>query len=106
MIAGTTPTLTLRLVGKTVDLTQARNVYVTIRQGSSVITKTGEDLSVDGNVVSVWLNQRDTLNLRQNATAKVQVNWTYLDAYDGIKRSASKSKEITIDEQLLTRVIE
>lgn len=106
MIPGTTPTLRMRLKDDNIDLGEADSVYVTLRQGGTEITKSDEYIEVDGNRVSVWLEQADTLNLRQGSKAKVQVNWTYSDALDGsVKRNATKPKEITISEQLLMRVI-
>lgn len=104
MIVGTTPTLQMRISDKNVNLNEAQSVYVTIRQGSVAITKTGEYVSVDGASLSVWLTQADTMQLKPNASAKLQVNWTYPDEA-GTKRNATKPKEIPITEQLLMRVI-
>ena len=42
----TTPTFTLNFTEQSLDLTQARNVYVTFKSEGTLITKTGEDLTV------------------------------------------------------------
>jgi len=40
MVRGTTPTLTLHILDETIDLTQAENVYITIKQEKYTLTKT------------------------------------------------------------------
>lgn len=107
MIRGTTPTFTFT-IKQDVDLTSAKNIYVTFSQGGSkLFTKTGEDLSVDGKTVSVWLTQEESLALTDRDKAKVQINWTYVSqGSPDIRRAATKVKEIQIDEQLLKKVIE
>ena len=108
MIRGTTPTFTFTINSQTLDLTEAQNVYVTIRQGSNEITKTGEDLDVSATVVSVFLSQEESLDLKETVDAEVQINWTYLDPVDNtrIRRAATKTKSIKVTKQLLKRVIE
>ena len=106
MIRATTPTFTLTVTGKPVDLSLAENVYVTLKQGSYALELTGEDLTIDENVISCFLNQEQSLRFTENSPAKIQVNWTYIDP-DGItvRRAATKVKEIPISEQLMKRVI-
>lgn len=107
MIRGTTPTLTFTIADQTVDLSAADNVYVTISQYATSITKTGESVTASGNTVSVWLTQAESMRLVDGKTARVQINWTYTDDLTGTKRrAATKAKEITIENQLLGRVIE
>ena len=108
MVRGTTPTLTLKLRdGSNVDLTQAQNVYVTIAQGLNVITKTGDDVDVqnDGLTVLTYLTQEESLSLAER-NAEVQLNWTYVDLDGVTMRAASKVKKIVIDRQILREVIE
>ena len=107
MIRGTTPTFTFTIKSQTVDLTEAENVYVTIRQGATEITKTGSDLQVSQRSVDVFLDQEESLKLKENTSAEVQINWTYLDSGDNttVRRAATKVKSIQIDRQLLKRVI-
>ena len=109
MIRATTPTFTLTVTAKTgnsVDFSLAENVYVVLRQGSYAVELTGDSLEIDGNVISCFLTQEQSLRFTENASAKIQVNWTYLDP-DGItvRRAATKVKEIPISEQLMKRVI-
>lgn len=107
MIRGTTPTLSFTIADQAVDLSAADNVYVTISQYATNITKTGEFVTVSGNTVSVWLTQIESMRLSVGNPASVQINWTYTDDLTGTKRrAATKAKEITIENQLLGRVIE
>lgn len=94
------------MTGKPVDLSLAENVYVSIKQGSNALELTGDDLTIEGNVISCFLNQEQSLRFSENSPAKIQVNWTYLDP-DGVtvRRAATKVKEIPISEQLMKRVI-
>lgn len=88
------------------DLSLAENVYVTLKQGSYALELTGEDLTIDQNVISCFLDQEQSLRFTENSPAKIQVNWTYIDT-DGVtvRRAATKVKEIPISEQLMKRVI-
>lgn len=103
IIPGATPTIKMHLSDDTIDLGEAENVYVTLSQGATEITKTGEYVAVDGNRINAWLEQEDTLNLREGA-AKLQINWTY---YEGSRliRTPTYTTQIWVDEQLLRRVI-
>lgn len=105
MIRGTTPTLILTIKNNAVDLGEAENVYVTVRQGVKEIT-VSEGLEIDTpRTVNVFLTQEQSLSLAEG-NAEVQINWTYLDI-DGVtvRRAATKLKTIPIDKQLLRRVI-
>lgn len=106
MVRATTPTLTLTINDESVDLTAARNVYVTLEQNNTTITKTGEELEVDARVVKVWLSQTESLALTEGQPLNIQINWTYLDT-DGVtvKRAATNVAKITITRQLLDEVI-
>jgi len=106
MVRATTPTLTLTINDETVDLTAARNVYVTLEQNNTTLTKTGEELDVDARVVKVWLSQTESLALTEGQPLNIQINWTYLDT-DGVtvKRAATNVAKITITRQLLDEVI-
>ena len=106
MIRATTPTLTLTISGDSVDLTAATNVYVTIAQGINEITLTDDALTLTENTVSCFLTQEQALTLAGNSPAKIQVNWTYTDSDEDVKRAATKVVTIQIGEQLLKRVIE
>lgn len=108
MIRGTTPTFTLRITngGDTLDLTQASGVHVTIRQNGQIITKTGDDISIAAQSVSCWLTQEESLSLRENMDAEVQINWTYGDSETGTaKRAATIPKHMRIIRQLYPEVL-
>ena len=112
MIRGTTPTFTLKLKNKDgtpceIDLTEANNIYFTISQGAKTITKSGEDLELsDPQTVLVYLNQEESISLRDKLRTEIQLNWTYTDSDGTIRRAATKVREIALDKQLIQRVIE
>lgn len=75
MYQGTTPALTMHVAD--VNLTD-KTVFVTIRCGGYVLTKTGEDVAVsyaDGNsIVVIRLTQGETLQMRR-PEASVQIRF-------------------------------
>lgn len=111
MIRGATPTLKLTINSKTLDFSEADNVFVTIsqkakncRDGQSTITKTGDYVSVESNVVYCWLTQKESLRLDSTVPAEIQVNWTYHEN-DVVKRAATKPLSMAIGKQLLDEVL-
>lgn len=104
MIRGTTPTFSLSIIGNP-HLENAENIYVTIRQGTTIITLNNDRLRVEENIIFCWLTQEESLSLQDKSPAKIQVNWTYLEN-NVLKRTATKVKEISIGAQLLNSVIE
>lgn len=104
MIRGTTPTDTITIKNPgDLDLRNALEVFVTIRQGQVTLTKTGENIEVEKASVSYCLTQTESLRL-QEGKAEAQINWTYMDDV-GKKRGATKWLPVNIDRQLLERVI-
>lgn len=75
MRRGTTPTISLAVQG--CDLTGC-TIYATLKQGTTIITKTGNDLTVlpatDHTGVTFDLTQTDTLKLKPGKAA-VQIRW-------------------------------
>lgn len=104
MIRGTTPSFTLKIKNENVDLTKAKDIYVTFSQGGKQIEKSGEDLEIEERTVSVWLTQKESLMLTEGCSAEIQINWIYYDL-DGVtlRRAATKIRSIPIDKQLLKR---
>ena len=99
MIQGTTPTFILTLPN-TVDLTGVKNLYFTLEQGNVKLVKTGEDLSVEGQEISVYLDQKETL-MFASGRANLQLNWTY----DGGRRACSDIKSVPVGPNLLKEVV-
>ena len=111
MIRGTTPTFILKLKNKdgtpsTINLAEANNVYFTIAQGGKTITKTSEDIDIDGNTVYVFLNQKESLSLKDSVKTEIQLNWTYNDSTGVVKRAATKVREVALDKQLYREEIQ
>lgn len=100
MIRGTTPTYTF-IAPEGLDMTQARNVYVTF---DHLFTKSGGDLEVTETSVGVYLTQEETLKF-PSGKVKIQINWTYQDG-SKIKRAASEPMYITANPNLIEKVIE
>lgn len=85
MYKGITPTFTLTLP-EDIDLSFASHIYVTLgRKGKAILQKTEEDLGIDANIVSVFLNQEETTALPVGEV-QIQINWTYQEA--GITKRA------------------
>lgn len=102
MMQATTPTFILTLPS-TVNLNEAEHVVFTIEQdGFSVSKDETGDMLIDQNVVTVTLQQSDTVNFSKSPKARIQLNWTYSDG----SRGASKIKELNVDENLYKDVIE
>lgn len=99
MVQATTPTFVLTLPN-TVDLTQPSHFYFTLRQGHVKIEKEDSDLVIDGQTVSVYLTQAETLTLMAGA-AKIQLNWTYPNG----SRAASEIVSVNVTENLLKEVV-
>lgn len=104
MIIGTTPTFTLKLKhSQNVDLTQVTNIYVTLKQGSLVINKTGDNISViDSKTIQFSLTQEESLSLALDKKVELQLNWTYSTQH-GLKRAATKIISIELEKQLLNQ---
>ena len=104
MVRGTTPTFILTL--DDVDLT-GTNVYVTFKQDKGdcpkglLLTKTGDDLTIEENVVSVYLSQEETLRFARGKLY-IQVNWTF----DNGKRACSEIALVKVDNNLLNGVLQ
>ena len=95
---GTTPTFSLTLTD--VDLTQADSVYVTFAQGRTVITKTGDDLTVSATAIEVALSQEETLRF-YSGHVQIQANWIV----SGL-RFATDIAQYAFTRQLLQEVLE
>jgi hypothetical protein len=100
MTQGTTPTFTLTLPN-TVDLTQAAAMVFTMSQGSAVVEKEENDLSITEHAVEVYLTQADTLKFQIYSEAKIQLNWIYSDG----SRACTKVKTISVEENLHDEVM-
>lgn len=100
MVQATTPTFVLTLPD-TVDLSQAANIYFSLRQKNVIIEKTDDDLTVDGQTVSVYLSQAETLQLVPGA-AQIQLNWTYANS----ARACSNIVSVQVTENLLKEVVQ
>lgn len=106
MIPGCTHAVDLALDDKTIDLNQASDVYVTLKQGGTLITLTGAALEVDGYKVTAYMTQENSLKLKDKAAVQVQINWLYTDSESNVtSRCASDLATIQVGEQLLRRVL-
>lgn len=104
MVRGTTPTYILKLP-KEIDLSIADDVYVTFsnQQFQILLTKSGSDLEIEENKVSVFLTQEETLSMPRGEVY-VQVNWLYLDGATR-KRACTKIKEVPVKRNLIDEVL-
>jgi len=99
MIRGTTPTIQITVTG--IDLSTTQSVHVTIAQtGSKIKDFSGESIEIEGQVISVWLTQEQSLSLR-TGMLEIQVNG--LDALG--RRWASAIQTVSVNTQLYGEVI-
>jgi len=102
MYQGTTPALVLRVKDK--DLTEA-TVFASIRTGTNVVTKTGEDLTVttddEDTLIVCTLTQNETLKLN-TGDALVQVRYI---TSDGNAYATTKAK-LNVNDVIYKNVIE
>lgn len=99
MVQATTPTFVLTLP-QAVDLSQASSVVFVLSQENTIIEKKDAALTIEGQTVSVYLTQSETLKLHAGS-AKLQLNWVYADG----SRAATDIKSIRVTENLLKKVI-
>lgn len=99
MVQATTPTFILTLPA-TVDLSQTAHIAFSLVQGRTKIKKEDNQLEVNGQAVSVYLTQEDTLKF-QAGQAKLQLNWSYADG----SRACSNIIDVNIFPNLLTEVM-
>ena len=102
MYKGTTPTYLFKTEAD-LDLTRAKNIYVTFSKMSKeeIFTKTGDDLIIQEKTVGVYLTQEETLSL-PSTRIQAQVNWTYEDG----KRMCSQVILINMHDNLMDKVVE
>lgn len=100
MVQATTPTFILTLPD-TVDLSLAANIYFSLKQGKVEIQKENDALVVDGQTVSVYLTQAETLQLSAGS-AQIQLNWTYVDG----SRACTNVATVQVTSNLLKKVVE
>ncbi len=98
MVRATTPTFVLTFTG--IDLTEATEHLVTIKQGTTELTKSGDALSVTATTISVFLSQAETLMFNAGK-AEIQANWVYLDN----TRACSNIASVAVDRNLLDEVV-
>lgn len=101
MTRGTTPTFILELQEE-IDLATAAHVYVTFQIGTAQVTKADDELQIEGNEVSVYLSQSETLLFQAGKRVEVQLNWTYDDG----GRAATNIVSIDVERNLISKVLE
>lgn len=99
----TTPTFTLVFDENCpdLDLTLARNVYVTFKNSFATITKSGSELSIQPKQIEVVLTQQETGSFSVGKV-EVQVNWITINGM----RASSTVEAVDIGKQLMQRVVE
>lgn len=98
MVQATTPTFLLTLP---IDLSDLSSMVFTITQGETKINKRDSELQINGQVVSVYLTQEETMCFKKGS-AKIQLNWLYQDG----SRGCSDIATIDVTPNLLLEVLE
>lgn len=94
---GLTPTITVT-VSTATDLTEAGNVYPSIKQGTKLLRPTIFDVAA--HQVDLYLTQEETLSLAPGV-AEVQLNWTYSTG----QRGATAPKSLRVLPNHLLEVL-
>lgn len=97
----TTPTFTLTFTEEALDLTQATGVFVTFRQATFKMTKTGDELVVAEKSIGVYMSQEETAKFCEGSV-DIQANWITGDG----NRAASEVVSYDFTPQLLPQVLE
>jgi len=106
LVQYTTPEFTFVINDDGVDLTTAANVYVTFKQSVFMITKTGEDLTIeDSKTIKVSLSQEESTYF-STGPLLIQINWTFLDENDKLQRVSTGIKQVQLTQNLLSKVVE
>ena len=100
MVQATTPTFTFTFPS-TIDPSTFQKTVFSLEQEGLEFEKTGEDLTIEGQTISVSLTQKETLSLKVGK-AEVQLNWLYPDG----TRACSDINEIAITKNLLQEILE
>lgn len=105
MVKALTPTITMTFPAE-IDFDEMAHVCFTMTQGTRVvIEKSDAQLTIDDNVVQVWLSQADTLSLSPGEV-KFQLNWTYpADQAGNVARGGSDIHTMRITENLKNEVM-
>jgi hypothetical protein len=96
----TTPVFTLTFSEEHLDLTEATDVFVTFKQACNLITKTGEDLTVEKKSIAVSFSQEETAQFCIGEV-EIQANWMIAG-----KRAASEIVKYQFTDNLLKQVIQ
>lgn len=81
IIIGTTPTVRI-ILDDGVFFSTDENIIATIKQGSRTSVIPMRRIAIEGNIVFVFLEQRDTIRFREG-DATLQLNWVYEDGTRG-----------------------
>ena len=100
MRRGTTPTVKIAVKG--CNLEDFDSIYVTFKQGATIIDKTGDDLEIQDNSISILLSQEDTLKF-DSFCKVVEVQMRAVN--DAGVAIASNIRQIPIDAILKEGVI-
>lgn len=99
MRKGTTPTFTFNILD--LDLSTATVVWVIFKQGTIVIKKTTDDLTIDEQKIIVEFTQEETLKFDKNLSLKAQIRVLT----NSEKAYASNIFDISVNDLLVKEVI-
>ena len=100
MVQATTPTFVCT-VSNDADLSEISHIYFSLKQDLKEVQKSDSDLTIDGQKVSVYLTQAETLQFHKGE-AQVMLNWTYSNG----ARGCTYEKTIQVEDNLLQKVVD
>lgn len=107
MVIGTTPAFTLKLKkSANVDFRQVGNIYITLKQGTNTLTKSGQSIQViDDKTLRFSITQTESLSFTIDKAIQLQVNWTYSEGLI-TRRAATKIIQVNLENQLLKQELQ
>ncbi|MDT3386995.1 MAG: hypothetical protein LIR46_04420 [Bacteroidota bacterium] len=100
MMQALTTTFTSRFPEEQVDVSTIHSLVFTLKQGQTVIVKSGDSIIVDGQTVSTTLTQEEALKVTKGNVA-VQWNWLYANG----ARGGSRQKTFAVEDNLYKEVM-
>lgn len=104
MIKWTTPTFIMELEDQSIDLTAAKNVYISLVSDTASIQKKSGDsgVTVEEHRILVYLTQEESSRFADKEKIEMQLNWTY----DNRSRVATVIMSKKADRNLLEEVVD
>lgn len=97
MIRYSTPTITIETDIELQDLTE---IWVSFKQDNTILRKTKEQITIDNNIIKIFLTQEETAKFKAYENVMVQVRWLKDDIAGGSNIVSVLFNEVLEDEAI------